>query len=1001
MDNVTVEVHVAGAIERRVVIDRAVVFGREGDVVVDDPQVSRRHVELAPAVGGRVTVRDLGSANGTYVDGVRIGEVGDIGPASTIRLGSATIRVLQHRATERVSPVTPELGAPPPPPPSAPSPPTPPQTPPPTPPLPEPGEGPVPTPAPVPSAATARPDLDQLDQRAGAGVVIRFRPGTAGAAASDGVLAAAEAVRRRMAGFGSESWGIPVQICLVDPFPDPERPDHLVSEGTVVDAARAEVWMVVDESHPAGPVGGALALVFGAAFPAAAELAPFLVGYGLHAGGADDPTPELRGRRLGRVSDAADALAPAMSVGFVRFLLGGGGDEAVRRFFASAQSGRVDDAARAIWGAGLDELEAAWRAELLGSAPAVEPTTFLRLSLRYLRPHLRRQIEIFFYLLLSLGFTTVLPFVTQRLLDTAIPSGEWSQVAQLLLVLAGAFAISLLGQVRQQYLSSYVSSSIVRSVRGGMFERMQDLDAGWYARHDQGDVLSRFFSDVDAVETGLSTLLRDGLFQIITLAVSLAICFTLDWRLALVTAFGAPLIAFVYRRMRNGAMRRSMAMQQESGGLMSIAAESFQAQQVVKAFSLRAREVARFDAAAGRLFDSEMRMSLFGGWFTLSVQSVVTLLRLATMGLGAWLILEGELTLGAFVAFLGVMGQVLEPVAGLTTLGQQLQHSMGALARVQEVMDALPEVRDVSDARPLSPLRSELRLQGVTFGYTPEHQVLRGVDLVVRAGTRTAIVGPSGSGKSSILQLLLRAYDPDGGSVTWDGHDIAHARLDDLRRHTGVVFQDNFAFDDTIRENIRLGRPGATDAEIEQAARAAEFHDVVLGLPLGYDTVVGERGSLLSGGQRQRLAIARALLRDPSLLVLDEATSALDPRTERLISATLDRAAQGRTTVAVTHRLGTVTDYDQIVVVVDGHIVERGTHAELLRAQGSYAAMWAEQGGAAEAPATTPVGPATGARVTRLASAVPARQAPPLPPPAGLPAPVPATRATGTFGTIR
>jgi ATP-binding cassette subfamily B protein len=991
---VTVEVDVGGQIVHRVVIDRTVVFGREGDVVIDDPQVSRRHLELAPAAGDRFTVRDLGSANGTYVDGARISGVCEVGPASIITLGTATVRPIGSRPTERVSLTPPPPAAPPPaaPPPAAPPPAAPPPA------------APPPPPPVTPAATTARPDLDQLAQRSGAGVVVRFRPGTAGAAAADGVLAAAEAVRRRLAGFGNESWGVPVQICLVDPFPDPGQPDLLVSEGTVVDAARGEVWMVVDEVHPAGPVGGALALVLGSAFPAADELAPLLVGYGLHVGGADDPTPDLRGRRLGRVSEAAGALAPAMSVGFVRFLLDGGGDDAVRRFFASARPGGLDDAARATWGAGLDELEAAWRAGLLGTTPAIEPTTFLRLSLKYLRPHLRRQIEIFVYLLLSLGFTTVLPFVTQRLLDTAIPSGEWSQVAQLLLVLAVTFAVSLLGQVRQQYLSSFVSSSIVRSVRGGMFERMQDLDAGWYARHDQGDVLSRFFSDVDAVETGLSTLLRDGLFQMITLAVSLAICFTLDWRLALVTAVGAPVIAFVYRRMRNGAMQRSMAMQQESGGLMTVAAESFQAQQVVKAFSLHAREVARFDAAAGRVFDSEMRMSLFGGWFTLSVQSVVTLLRLATMGLGAWLILEGQLTVGAFVAFLGVMGQVLEPVAGLTTLGQQLQHSMGALARVQEVMDAVPEVRDVPDAQPLSPLRSELRLQGVTFGYTPEHQVLRGVDLVLRAGTRTAIVGPSGSGKSSILQLLLRAYDPDGGSVTWDGTDIAHARLADLRQHTGVVFQDNFAFDDTIRENIRLGRPGATDAEIEAAARVAEFHDVVLGLPKGYDTVVGERGGLLSGGQRQRLAIARALLRDPSLLVLDEATSALDPRTERLISATLDRASQGRTTVAVTHRLGTVTGYDQIVVVVEGRIVEHGTHAELLRAQGSYAAMWAEQGGTDSPPDTPPVGPASGARVTRLVSAIGSRYAPPLlppPPPAGLPAPVPASRATGTFGTIR
>jgi ATP-binding cassette subfamily B protein len=486
---------------------------------------------------------------------------------------------------------------------------------------------------------------------------------------------------------------------------------------------------------------------------------------------------------------------------------------------------------------------------------------------------------------------------------------------------------------------------------------------------------------------------------VVSLLVAVGVAFSLDWRLALIVIIGAPIIAFVYRRMSDGAMRYSMAMQQQQGSLMSVTAENFQAQQVVKAFSLAAREVLRFRKASDDLFKAEMKMTMFVGWFMLSVQMIITILRIAVMAFGAWLILHGKLTIGAYVAFLGVMGQVLEPVTGLTSLGQELQQSMGALARVQEVMNEVPEVRDGANPQPVGTLRTGLRVEGIAFGYTPERRVLDGIDVVIPAGRRTAIVGPSGSGKSSLLQLLTRSYDPDEGRVTWDGVDLTEARLDDLRNQIGIVFQDNFAFDDSIRENIRLGRLDATDLDIEQAARQAELHDFILSLPNGYDSVIGERGSMLSGGQRQRLAIARALLRNPSLLVLDEATSALDARTERLIAATLDRVSEGRTTVAVTHRLGTVIGYDQIIVVVDGHVVETGTHPELVARHGIYAELWAEQGGGAEATEPVQVTPTAGKRLTRMTGVLK-----PLPMPTG---PMVASnldtpaRATGTFGPIR
>jgi ABC-type multidrug transport system ATPase subunit len=274
-----------------------------------------------------------------------------------------------------------------------------------------------------------------------------------------------------------------------------------------------------------------------------------------------------------------------------------------------------------------------------------------------------------------------------------------------------------------------------------------------------------------------------------------------------------------------------------------------------------------------------------------------------------------------------------------------MQASTGALVRINEVMGEVPTVTDMPDASPLPPLQREIRLTGVGFSYTPERRTLDGIDAVIPAGSRVAFVGPTGAGKSSVLQLLMRFYDPEEGSVLFDGRDLRSCTVDSLRSQIGVVFQDTFLFGTTIRENLALSKPGATEEEIVEAAKAAELDDFVASLPRGYDTLVGERGGRLSGGQRQRLAIARALLRNPRLLVLDEATSALDPKTERLIADTLSKVGEGRTTVAVTHRLTSITHYDRIFVIVSGKLVEAGTHDELLEVAGVYAELWAEQTG--------------------------------------------------------
>ncbi|HJV08506.1 MAG TPA: ABC transporter transmembrane domain-containing protein, partial [Acidimicrobiales bacterium] len=797
------------------------------------------------------------------------------------------------------------------------------------------------------------PGLDELATRESDAAVIRFRPGSQGEQAAGAMASAAKRARRRLAGLGSEPWGTKPQLCLVDPFPAPDRPGEVMTSGTIVDAERAEVWMVVTAESPPEPPERPLALLFGASLPAADDLEFLLEGFGLHVAEVPDPDPQLRGAELPSLADGDSELASASRLSFVRFLVKRGGEDGLRHLLAEARPSRLDAAAEEVYGTTMAGLEDAWRRKLAAGPPPVRTRQFLKLAARYLRPHVRREIEMAIYMVFGLAFTVVFPFALRRLLDDAIPSGEFSRVLTILLALGGAFVVSLLAGLRRAYLSAYVSGSVVRDLRAQMFGRLQALSVGWFGRQQQGDVVSRLFSDVAVLEAGLSVTLRDGTFQLVSLAVSSVVLITLNPLLAVIVLLGAPLVAVVYRAMARGAETRSEAVQERTGALYGLATENFAAQGVVKAFALEARERGRFQRAADRLFTAQVRLQLFGGLFGLSVSMIMTILRLVVLGLGAWLILEGRFTIGGLVAFVSLMGEVLAPVTALTTLGQQVQASTGALTRINEVLDSIPDVDDAGDAHPLPPLAGEIRLAGVGFSHTPERRTLDGIDGVIPAGSRVAFVGPTGAGKSSVLLLLMRFADPDEGAVQFDGRDIRTGTLGSLRNQLGVVFQDTFLFDTTIRENIAMGKPGATDAEIEAAAKGAELHDFVTSLPRGYDSPTGERGSRLSGGQRQRVAIARALVRNPTVLVLDEATSALDPRTERLISDTLSRAGEGRTTVAVTHRLASITTYDRIFVIDAGKLVEQGTHDELLRLGGVYASLWAEQTGGvvtAEAP---------------------------------------------------
>nr|WHW29260.1 hypothetical protein [uncultured bacterium] len=879
----------------------------DADIIVPEGSISRQHLTIEPR-DEYCVVTDLQSSNGTFINNSRIDVPTQARPGDVVRLGqSVTLTV----AT--LAPVKPQARAS------------------------------TTTTATLVQPMVAGPGVpDGMSSVERDGIEVRFIEKSAGRKAAKSMLDSARRARKKLAGFGSEPDGTKVIIHLIDPI---ERDGTLITAGSIVDAGSGQVWCVVTPDSPPEDPTRAMALIFGAGFPAATELEALIAGYGLEQAGFHDAAP-------GDWTDLAEPAATQTAAAFVHHLLEQSDDATVRDFLASPPE-QIDARARQLFGKPLEQILRSWIAD---DASDYKAGQFMRLAFRRLWPYRIRQVEVFVYMLLSLAFTSVYPFVTRHLFDEVIPSQEFSRVWKLLLLLAGAFLVSLLAGVRRSIQSSYISNAVVRDIRQEMFDRAQKLSASSMSGYQQGEVLSRMFQDVGRLQAGLSAMINTGIFQMVTLVVSGIIMLSVNLWLGLLVVVGAPIIAIVYRQMGEGAQKRSIAMQEDGAALMTVASENYQAGPVVKLFRLEGRESARFGEASDRLIESAQRMAVFNGMFGLSVNFIMTLLQMSVLGIGAWLIFEGQFTLGGLVAFLGVMGEFLGPVTELTTLGQTMQTSMGSLKRVEEVTNA--EVEPAGEDLPdLEPLSHSIELRDLSFSYTPERRTLDGLNVTIPAGKRTAFVGPSGSGKSTVLQILMRLIEPDEGALLIDGADVRERSLSSLRRQTGVVFQDPFLFNISLAENIALGGDHPTPEQVHAAASAAEIDSFVAQLADGLHSNVGEGGSMLSGGQRQRAAIARALVANPSMLILDEATSALDAATERQINDTIERAVHGRTVISVTHRLTSITDYDHIVVLVDGAIESQGTHAQLLSEGGMYARLWSEQTGLPlpEKPAFDPV----------------------------------------------
>jgi len=508
-----------------------------------------------------------------------------------------------------------------------------------------------------------------------------------------------------------------------------------------------------------------------------------------------------------------------------------------------------------------------------------------------------------------------------------------------------ATLIASAAAVARDWVYAYVGSGVLNDLRLALFEKLQRLSASFHARTQAGDVLARFTTDLAAVESTVSIVLPWGLMATLTIACSLAVLFALQWQLALLTLVAVPLSLLGPRVLGTKAAAAGYGLKQHEAGVTSAVQESLAGQYVVRAFGLEARTRDAFLRRLQDLGGQSRRFNFLSGLVQRTPNLAVGLVHVLVLAAAALLAFRGELSIGSLLSFDLVFLNFSSGVASLTEIAPSFLRASAGLARIEELLAEHVSVQDPEQPAALPRLAKAITFREVSFGYEPDQPNLVGLSFEIERGSHVAFVGRSGSGKSTVLSLLLRFHDPTSGAVLIDGVDLREARQADVRRQMAIVSQESFLFDTTIRENLLAARPTASSTEIEAAVRAAEAHTFIAALPLGYDMLVGERGNRLSGGQRQRLAIARALLRDPALLLLDEATSALDAATEAALDRTLSTVIRGRTVVTVTHRLHSIVSADRIFVLEGGHLVEQGRHDALLRQGGVYADIWRKQNG--------------------------------------------------------
>lgn len=561
-------------------------------------------------------------------------------------------------------------------------------------------------------------------------------------------------------------------------------------------------------------------------------------------------------------------------------------------------------------------------------------------ALLYVKPYLFRAMCAGICTIIAAGGTAYLPWVIKDMVDQVLRDKNTEMLNYIALSIVVIFVIRGIAFYGQSYLMSYVGQRVIIDIRRAVFTKLQRLSMSFYDKNKTGTIMSYVTNDVSALQGALVDNVVEMITESVILIASIVMMIYLDWKLFLVTfgtfPFVLGFIDIFGKRIRKSGSR----IQEAAADITSVLQETVSSARVIKSFVRENYEIARFDKENMNNFRANMKNAQLMATLTPTIEFVAAIGVTIILWYGGNSVINGEITAGSLVAFLTYAVNISNPIKRLSRVIGNIQKALAAAQRVFDVLDLPETIKDAENAKLLPPAKGQVSFKNVSFSYNPGEQVISNISFDVKPGQMIAFVGPSGAGKSTVASLLPRFYDVDKGSITIDGEDLRGVTLDSLREQVGIVPQETVLFNGTVYDNILYGRLDATKEEVEAAAKAANAHNFIMELPQGYETRLGDRGMNISGGQRQRISIARAILKNPQILILDEATSALDTESERVVQEALDRLMVGRTSFVIAHRLSTIKNADRIMVLEKGQLVEQGTHDELMEMNGLYAHLY-------------------------------------------------------------
>ena len=560
-----------------------------------------------------------------------------------------------------------------------------------------------------------------------------------------------------------------------------------------------------------------------------------------------------------------------------------------------------------------------------------------------LKPYTKDLVIIVLLLLAGIALELMMPLIQREIIDGVIASGDVSRLGTLLIALALLYVFQQLTNVGDNYFRHVLGGKFILDLRVKLYSYLQRLSLSFYEKTSTGEIMSRVTNDVNAMENFVTHGSAFFAVDLLRLLGTIVILLWMNWQLALLVFIPIPVIILSLRSFNKRVRPIYRRTRDRLGDINARLQDNLSGIKVIQAFAQEEREKERFSYDSRSYFNAQVQGIRQWAVFFPSMDLVSQVSRVILLGVGAVMVIRGTLSLGSLVAFISYLTFLFDPLRRLVEIDNVFQGAIAAGERIIELLDQKAEVQEVPDAVDLPPLKGKVDFEGVSFAYQSGEEVLHEVSFTIQPGETVALVGPSGAGKTSIANLLCRFYDPQGGTVRVDGHDLQTVAMDSLRSQIAVVLQDTFLFNTSVRENLSYGNPKADEQEIIQAATAAYANDFIQELPEGYDTQIGERGVRLSGGQKQRLALARAILIDPAILILDEATSSVDAEAEYLIQQALEYVLKGRTALVIAHRLSTIRNADKIIALDNGRIVEVGSHQELMRRNGLYSQLYQRQ----------------------------------------------------------